>query len=467
MPLSALRRNRDLLLITVPSGLIVLIAFGLTLFFMRPAPPREIVMSTGPADGSYHADAVRYRDILARDGVTLRLWPSSGAQQNLERLVDPSAHVDVALVQGGLITDSGITRGLASLGSTHYEPLWVFYRGKEEIYDLRLLRGKMIAIGPRGSGTAVLSRSLLRSNGMTEPPTTLLEIGGRPAVNLLVSGGIDAVFIMVEPDSPLIAELIRAPGLRLLSFERAEAYTRRHFYLTRLTLPMGALDLEHNVPDRNVTLLGTTANLVVREDLHPALSYLLLAAATELHGGPTLFSRLRQFPAPEDSELPLSPEAERFYRSGAPFLQRYLPYWAANLADRLFVLLLPAVAILFPVMRLLPAVYSWRVRSRIYRWYGRLKEMEIELDERLDQEQLEALLRRLDEIDEAVSHIDPPLAFSQNLYVFRQHIDLVRERTLARIRRASRPASPPAPTPSPPETAQAQAPLDSDRTSLG
>ena len=181
----------------------------------------------------------------------------------------------------------------------------------------------------------------------------------------------------------------------------------------------------------------------------------------ELHGGPTLFSRLRQFPAPEDSELPLSPEAERFYRSGAPFLQRYLPYWAANLADRLFVMLLPAVAVLFPVMRLLPAVYSWRVRSRIYRWYGRLKEMELELDERLSQEQLEAMLRRLDEIDDAVSRIDPPLAYSENLYVFRQHIDLVRERTLARIRRAARSVSPSG------QAVQARAPLDPDRAPLG
>ncbi len=457
----ALRRNRDLLLITVPSVLIVLIAFGLTLFFMRPAPPGEIVMSTGTADGSYHADALRYREILARDGVSLKLWPSSGAQQNLERLVDRTVHVDVALVQGGLITDSKATEGLASLGSTYYEPLWVFYRGKEEIHDLRPLRGKMIAVGQRGSGTAVLSRSLLGSNGMTEPPTTLLEIGGRAAVNLLVSGGIDAVFIMLEPDSPLITEMIRAPGVRLLSFERADAYTRRHPYLTRLTLPMGALDLEHNVPDRDVTLLATTANLVVREDMHPALAYLLLAAATQLHGGPTLFSRLRQFPAPEDSELPLSPEAGRFYRSGAPFLQRYLPYWAANLADRLFVLLLPAVAVLFPVMRLLPAVYSWRVRSRIYRWYGRLKEMELKLDERPDQEQLEAMLRRLDQIDEAVSQIDPPLAYSENLYIFRQHIELVRGRALARIGRASRSTGPPA------QAVQASAPLDSDRASLG
>jgi TRAP-type uncharacterized transport system substrate-binding protein len=439
----ALKRNRDLLIITVPAVLLVVLAFALTLFFMRPAPPRQIVMSTGAGDGSYHADAILYRDLLARDGVTLRLWPSSGAMQNLERLADPSVQVDVALVQGGLITSREAVTGLAMLGSTYYEPLWVFYRGKEEIHDPRELRGKMIAVGQRGSGTGVLATTLLRSNGAAEPPTTLLEVGGRTAANLLLAGSIDAAFVMAGPESPLIGELIRASGLRVLSFERAEAYTRRYFYLTRLTIPMGALDLEHNIPDRDVVLLATTANLVVRQDLHPALAYLLLNAATELHGRPTLFSHRRQFPAPADSELPLSPEAERFYRSGPPFLQRYLPYWAANLVDRLFVLLLPAVAVLFPVMRLLPGVYSWRVRSRIYRWYGRLKEMELELEEPPDREQLEAMLRRLDQMDEAVSQIDPPLAFSENLYIFRQHIDLVRERALARMRRVDQSAGPP------------------------
>jgi TRAP-type uncharacterized transport system substrate-binding protein len=441
----ALKRNRDLLIITVPAVLLVVGAFGLTLFLMRPAPPREIVMSTGTADGTYHAYALRYREILARDGVTLRLWPSSGALQNLQRLTDSSVQADVALIQGGLIASGTAVTGLASLGSAYYEPLWVFYRSRDEIHDLRPLRGKMVAIGQRGSGTGVLATALLRSSGLAQPPTTLLEIGGRAAVNLLTSGGIDAVFMMAPAESPLVGELMRAPGVRLLSFKRAEAYTRRHFYLSRLTLPMGALDLEHNIPDHEVVLLATTANLIARQDLHPALAYLLLEAATELHRPPTLFSRLRQFPAPEDSELALSPEAKRYYQSGPPFLQRYLPYWAANLVDRLLVLLLPAVAVLFPVMRLLPSVYRWRVTSRIYRWYGRLKEMELELDERPDREQLDAMLRRLDQMDRAVSQIDPPLAFSENLYVFRQHIDLVRERALARIQREAGPGSAPEP----------------------
>ena len=219
-----------------------------------------------------------------------------------------------------------------------------------------------------------------------------------------------------------------------MSFGRADAYTRRHFYLEKFTLPQGVFDLTQNIPARDVVLLGTTANLVVKDDLHPALAGLLLRAATEVHSAPTIFSGLRQFPAPNDTELPLSPEAARFYKSGPPLLQRYLPYWAANLVDRLLVLLLPALVVLIPAARLMPQLYRWRVRSRIYRWYARLKEIELELEERRTPEELERILERLDKMDDAVHRIDTPLAYSENLYIFRQHIDLVRQRVQLAIR---------------------------------
>lgn len=245
---------------------------------------------------------------------------------------------------------------------------------------------------------------------------------------MLLRGSIDAAFFIAEPKSPLFEELIKAPGIRLLNLERAEAYVRQHYYLTRVTLPRGVFDLQRDIPDHDIQIIAAPANLVVKQDLHPALAYLLLRAASEVHGRPSLFNKLHDFPAPDDTELPLSPEAARYYKSGAPLLQRYLPYWAANLIDRLLVLLVPALVILIPAMRLLPALYRWRVRSRIYRWYGRLKEIEIDLDEKPGQQELGSILGKLDSIENAVNHIDTPLAYSENLYVFRQHIDLVRQR---------------------------------------
>jgi TRAP transporter TAXI family solute receptor len=437
MAIGKRKLNRDLLFIAGPTVLVVLGALALTLLLMRPAPPREITMSTGSADGTYHAVATRYRDILARDGVTLRLRPSVGAVENLHRLADPAAEVDVALVQGGVASAEPpeITQGLVSLGSVYYEVLWVFYRGPRELNTLTPLAGKMIAVGADKSGTAALATMLLNANGIAEPPTTIMKIGGRAAANLLISGNIDAAFFLAEPGAPVIQELMHAKGVRLLSFARADAYTRRLFYLTKLILPQGVFDLKRNIPDRDVVLFGTTANLVVKNDLHPALAYLLLRAATEVHSPPTWFSGLRQFPAPNDTELPLSPEATRFYKSGPPLLQRYLPYWAANLVDRMLVLLVPALVVLIPAGRLLPQLYRWRVRSRIYRWYAGLKEIELELDDKRSEEQLDHIIARLDKIEAAVNRIETPLAYSENLYAFRTHIDLVRRRAQAATQR--------------------------------
>ncbi|MBX9964399.1 MAG: C4-dicarboxylate ABC transporter substrate-binding protein [Burkholderiales bacterium] len=437
MAIGKRRIDRDLLLVAVPSALVVVVAFGLTLLLMRPAPPSEIVMSTGVADGTYHAIAMKYRDILARDGVTLRLWPSSGAVENLRRLSDPSAEVDVALVQGGIVSGAApeSTKDLASLGSVYNEVLWVFHRGDRPLDRLPPLDGKMIAIGEENSGTAALAMAMLEATGIAKPPTTIMKVGGKTAQGLLASGNIDAAFFVASPNSGIVRDLLSTKGIHLLSFARADAYTRRFFYLRKFVLPQGVFDLAHNVPAQDVTLLGTTANLVVKHDLHPALAYLLLRAAAEVHGEPTLFSDLRAFPAANDTELPLSPEAARFYKSGPPLLQRYLPYWGANLVDRLLVLVVPALVVLIPAGRLLPQLYRWRVRSRIYRWYATLKEIELELEERRDAAQLEQILTRLETLDDAVHRIDTPLAYSENLYSFRQHIDLVRQRTHLAMRK--------------------------------
>jgi TRAP transporter TAXI family solute receptor len=427
-----LKVNKDLLAISLPALALVFGALAVTLLFMRPAPPKEIVMAIGAAHGTYHAHALKYRDALEREGVKLHLRPSAGSIENLRLLRDPASGVAVAFVQGGVATASNAPE-VVSLGSMYFEPLWVFHRRELKLETLGGLRGKMVAVGAQDGGTAALALTLLQRFGITGAPTSLLKLGGRPAANLLISGGIDAAFFMADAQTPLIQELIHRPDLRLMNFDRADAFTRQHYFLSRLLLPRGVFDVEGDIPDRDTVLVGTTANLLVRKDLHPALAYLLLRTASDLHSKPTLFSGLRQFPMANDTELPLSPEAIRYYRSGSPWLQRHLPFWAANLVDRLLLLLVPAVAVLFPAMRLLPALYRWRVSSRIYRWYARLKEIELELEERRTGQQLRDILERLDGIEDAVNHIDTPLAYSENLYVFRQHIDLVRQRAQSRL----------------------------------
>ena len=418
--------QRNLLLTIIPLVLLALSVFVFVFRFIEPAPPDIIVVSTGTVDGGYHMFGLRYQEILARDGVKVELRPSAGSQENVSRLLDEKSDVEMGFLQSGSAFSANAPE-LVSLGSIYYEPLWVFYRGPE-IHDFGGLRGKKLAIGPEESGTRALALQLLAVNATVMPPTVLLPENGLRANEMLMQGKVDAVFMVEPPESTLVEQLVSAPGIRLLSLDRAEAYTRRFPALAKLTLPQGVFDFVKNVPAHDVTLISPTATLLAVDGLHPALAYLLMRAASEIHGGAGLLHKAGEFPAPLNAEFPLSAEAKRYYKSGPPFLQRYLPYWAAVVVDRLWITLLPVLALLVPLVRMLPTIYRWRVRSRIYRWYAKLKEVELELDENSTPEKLKELLAQLDQIERAVNRINTPLAYSDNLYAFRQNVNLVRQR---------------------------------------
>ena len=426
LDITALRLRREIWIASALAVVLVSGAFLVAFRFVQPAPPDRLVVSTGPEDSDYHRYGLEYQRILARDGVMLELQSSDGALENIGRLMDPDSGVDVAFFQSGT-GFSANAPGVVSLGAIYYEPLWVFYRGAP-IADLDGLQGKRIATGPDQSGTRALALQLLAVNAAVLPPTALLGYSGREAAELLQAGQIDAMFYVAPADSPIVQRLMTAKGVHLLSFDRAEAYARRFRYLDRVVLPRGVFDFVGNVPDQDVVLLSPTANLLARDRLHPAIASLLLRAATELHGQGSLLSARGDFPSLRDADFPFSPEAKRYYSSGPPLLQRYLPYWAAVLVDRLWVMVLPFLAVVVPLSRLLPPLYAWRVRSRLYRWYGRLKEIELELEEQRSAQQLATMLERLDDIEEAVSHISMPLSFTENLYNFRGNVDLVRTR---------------------------------------
>jgi TRAP transporter TAXI family solute receptor len=417
---------RDLTVVALPLALIAVAAFWFAYQFVKPAPPSALVMSTGSEGGTYQAYALRYRDILARDAITLELRPSSGAVENLQRLQDYDSGVDVGFVQGGIGTAEEAP-GLVSLGAMYYEPVWLFYRGG--VLDrLIQLKGKRIAIGREGSGTRRLARQLLAANDVSASEATLLDVGLTDAARAFKAGRIDAALVIAGPESPAVQELLRMPGLRLMNISQAAAYTRLFPFLSNVTLPQGSIDLVRNIPERDTVLLATTANLVARADLHPALMSLLIQAATEVHGGTGAFQRAGEFPQPLAVDFPLGEEAKRQYRSGTPFLQRYLPFWLAILVERMVVLLVPLVVILIPLFRILPPLYSWQVRSRMYRWYGELKFLEREVEADRGEMPVSGYLERLDRIERNVNGLKVPLAFTSELYTLRQHIDFVREK---------------------------------------
>ncbi len=405
---------------TLPAIVLTMAGFLLAYQFVDPAPPKQFRLSSGSAGGAYQAFAQRYRDILAKRGIEVILQPSAGSVQNLERLRSNKA--DAALVQGGVDnTDGG---DLLSLGSLYLEPLWIFYRAGD-INLLPDLAGKRLAVGSPGSGTRALALRLLEDNELLAD-VALQPLGGDAAHKALIAGEVDAAFFVASPQSPLIRVLLQDQSLTLLSFQRAEAYTRRLPYLSSVTLPRGMVVMAEDLPGEDKALVAATANLVVRTDLHPALQQILLQAASEVHQGGGWFERAGEFPNADFAEYPVSPEARRFYKYGPPLLQRYMPFWAATLLDRLKVMLLPLLMLMIPLIKVMPPLYTWRMRSRIYRWYQSLREIDLESEETGADKTV--LARRAEALEQEVAKVHVPLSFAGQLYDLRQHIDLVKRR---------------------------------------
>ncbi len=410
------------------TGLVVVSA---VFWFFYSAPPSTIVITTGQENTTFHRSAKRYADILKRNGVTVKILTSSGSEENLKRLADPKFHVDIGFVQGG-IADRVKADNLMSLGSIAYQPIYVFYRGTKPIDVLSELKGKRVAIGESGSGAQILAKKLLSMNGI-EPggDTSLLEIDSDDAAQDLVSGKIDAIFLMSESaEGKTIRTLMRAPQVHLYSFSQADGYVRRIHYLNKLELPKGALDFGKDIPPENVRLVGPSIELIVRDDLHPALSDLLLEAAREVHGRPGLLRKQGEFPAPHEREYPISEDAQRYYKSGKSFFYRVLPYTLASLLSRILVAFIPMLMILIPGIKIIPKIYRWRVNLGIYRWYRALLGVEQELIGDVSAEKQQELRERLDYIEQVVNGMRVPASFAEQFYVLRGHIGFVRDRLL-------------------------------------
>jgi len=419
---------RDLAVSFGPIVLIGAAAVWAAVRLIQPAPPDTVTITAGPQGSSFWNAAQKYKAILARNRITLNVLTSEGSADNLKRLSDPHSDVDVGFVQDGIAPGQN-RDGLMSLGSVAYVPLAIFYHGPT-VTRLSEFKGLRLAIGAEGSGTRELALALLKANGI-EPggATKLLPLSGDDAAEALISGKVDAAFLAGDSaQPPVMGKLYRTPNVQFYNFTQAEAYARRFPYLTQIQMPMGAFDLGKNLPSEPIQMVAPTEELVARDSLHPALSDLLIEAAREVHGKANVLQRAGEFPAPLAHDFPISDDAARYYKSGKSFLYRMLPFWIASLADRLLVVVVPLVVVLIPALRLVPSLYAWRVKSRIYRWYGALIAIERGALSETSAEERESLIERLDAIEESVNGLKMPLAYADQFYVLREHIGFVRKR---------------------------------------
>lgn len=413
---------REFLRIWSAPALLVLIGIVLAFLLAAPPPPKTIRIASGAEGGSYALAADRYSRALEADGVQALVDRTQGSVDNLGRL--KSGQADVALVQTGLGAELGV-EGVTSLGAVFLEPLWVFYSGRRTVRDFDDLEGLKVAIGPEGSGVRVLSQVLLGDVGVSDDKFTAAPLAGQAAAKALMAGEVDAAMVIAAPDAAWIRELVSDPSIRLLSIDRSSAFVRRHPYLAPVTVFRGVLDLAADLPDRDVSLLSPVAQIVVREDLHPAIQALLIEGAYSVHSSGSLLSEPGYFPNPRLADIPLSNEAVRYYRDGPSFLRRIFPFDVANFLERAWIFIIPIATLIFPLVRASPPIYRWRVRRKIYLWYRHLRDLETAGRAAGTDVERNSIIERLHDLQVDAGRVQVPLSFTDDLYRLRSHIRFV------------------------------------------
>ena len=415
-------RRRPFLVLGIAISIAVACIVWLIFVVGRGFPPRTVVMTTGPEGSAYREFGERYRSALARDGISLKLEPSLGNVENLARLEDASSGVSVGFVASGLTSERG-SPNVESLGTIAYEPIWIFCRGLPEQAQFWDLRGKRVAIDPQGG----VVPGLLRATGL-EKSIRAVSLAPSAQREALLKGDVDCACMLTVADDPTVKQLLADENVNLMSFRRADAFVALYPYLRKVVIPRGAGNLATDRPPDDVTLVAPMASLVVRRNVHPALQYLLLQTAEEIHSGPGILRKPGQFPAAEPEDLPLSKEARTYYKSGGSFFQRHLPFWLSVLASQLVLVLLPLAGVLYPLMRVVPGVIRFAISQRVNFLYTDLRRIE----ERIGTGEPAAdISRDLARLEQKILRTHVPSSGTRELYALRQDAVLVRDRLKA------------------------------------
>lgn len=403
-------------------SLIIMAAFFVAYQYIQPPPPKSVIIASGAKDGQYYKFAQNYKQTLLHHGIEAKILETEGSLENIDLLKSKKA--DIAFIQSGLATEQSV-KDIETIYSLYYEPLWVF-TSKSELNDkdIQNLSGHRIAAGTKRSGTRAIATTILKHNGLLDN-VELIEFSAQDSIKALKDGKVDSIFLVINPESKMIHTLLSNEDFQIITFNRAESYTRQLRYLSKLQIPEGALDLEKNLPSIEVNLISPVALLTTRSDLNGALKTLLAQSAMKIHSQATILSAKGQFPSLNYSDFPIAEEAKRFYSYGPNILQRIFPFWLSDMISRMVVMLIPLIGVMLPLLKIAPPTYRWQTRARIYKWYKNLKKMEAQAGS--GNEDIQNALSTLDKIDLEVQKTKVPLSYSDELYNLRLHIQLVRD----------------------------------------
>ena len=420
------RRLWKPLVIVLPWTAIVLAVLYIIYRLVDPLPPRRFAIAAGIPGTGYDVFARQYARILARDGVDLEVHNYASAIEHFDVLRDATSPVQAALTTFGFTQPSDAAT-LYSLGGISDTAIFLFYRNAEPITRFAQFRGKRLSIGMPRTALRTLMLDVLKATGALDDSIRLSDLDYREAIDALIAGEIDVAMVATQIDDSLLQRALGAPGIQLMNVAQAEAIAKTVPGLKHVVLWRGLISLDRDIPDSDIDLLALRNRLLVRKDLHPALQYLLLEAMREVHGAPGPFNRLGEFPAEQPNDLPLSPTAQAFYRSGPTFWQRYTSFWLTSLLNQLVFFVIPVVAMLIPIIGFAPRFYRWLYVRRIDQLHRALGNLERELAQSADGSRFVKYQTQIDEIDSAVRLLKVARPFEVDLQRLRIHLRMVQE----------------------------------------
>ena len=410
----------------------VLVATVLIIYFTIPKLPNTLKIAAGQPGSYFYETAEIYKKYLANQGIELEIIQTKGAAESLALLNDDK--VDLALAHGGLTTKKE-SPDLVSLGSISYEPLWVFQRKNTKILtDISQLKGMKVATGEKGTGVEVITSKIFKAEGVNESNTTILHMGMKEAAECLIQGSIDAAVFMDPPENETIREFFSSSVINEVSLYDSEALRRRFRYLQVIKIPPSGIDLALEQPRSELLTIATTAYLATNKKLDAALQYLLLSIIDEVHHDPTLISDENEFPSDKDVDLPLSKDADIYYTKGKPFLQQYLPFQMASLLERLIKVLLPLLLLCAPIFAYAPAAYDWHFRQKLSKRYKSLVEIEEQLANNPSNKSVTEFEVMLSDVEKKLNDEKIPNSFTNQVFILREHIELVQRKIQRKMR---------------------------------